>query len=93
MAASIILDMVKARLNRADDVLDGYLSERIDAAIDELTGAGIHLRETAGDNMLVADLAVWRYQNRDKGDEQPKWLRQTIRERWLQDRGGMCCDS
>lgn len=93
MATSIILDLVKARLNRTDSALDEYLTERIHAAIDELTGAGIHLEETAGDNMLVVDLAVWRYQNRDKGEEQPKWLRQTIKERWLQDWGGVCCDS
>ena len=93
MAASILLDMVKARLNRTDSALDDYLTERIHAAIDELTGAGIHLEATAGDNMLVVDLTVWRYQNRDKGDEQPKWLRQTIRDRWIQDKGGLYCDS
>ena len=92
MAASIILEIVKSRLNRTDTVMDEYLTARIDAVIDELTETGIHLEESARDNVLVADLVVWQYQNRDKTDAMPAWLRLARRERWLQDNGGMYCD-
>ena len=93
MAASIILKIVKTRLNRTDTALDEYLTARIDAVIGELTETGIHLEESARDNVLVADLVVWQYQNRDKPGQLPEWLRLARRERWLQDRGGTCCDS
>ena len=88
MAADIILDLVKTRLNRIGvSELDEYLETRIHAAIDKLTADGIHLEETDGDNMFIADFVVWQYQSRDKPGGMPDWLRQARRERWLQDRG------
>lgn len=89
MATEIILQLVKTRLNRVGiSELDDYLIYRINAAVDMLTAYGIHLTETDGDNMLVADLVVWQYQSRDQTGAMPEWLRQALRERWLQDRGG-----
>lgn len=89
MAADIILTLVKTRLNRVGITeLDDHLRYRINAAIDKLTADGIHLEETDGDNMFVADFVVWQYQSRDKPGNMPEWLRLARRERWLQDRGG-----
>lgn len=89
MATEIILQLVKTRLNRVGiSELDDYLIYRINAAVDTLTADGIHLTETDGDNMFVADFVVWQYQNRDQTGAMPEWLRQARRERWLQDRGG-----
>lgn len=82
------LSMVKARLNRlpGDTSLDGYLSARIDAAAAALENAGIMIADTPEDLMLVVDMAVWDYQNRDKPGTMPEWLRLKRRERWLHQR-------
>ena len=77
------LTLVKDRLNRLDSRLDSYLLARINAAIDYLENAGIALTDSAGDLMLVVDVAVWQYQNRDSGAHMPEWLRLRRRERWL----------
>lgn len=81
------LALVKARLNRMplDTSLDDYLTARIGGTIDQLTEAGIHLNESMGDLMLVVDMTVWDYQNRDKPNAMPEWLRLKRRERWLQE--------
>ena len=77
------LTLVKDRLNRLDPRLDSYFRTRIKSAIDCLEDAGIALTDSAGDLMLVVDLAVWQYQNRDSAESMPKWLRLRRRERWL----------
>ena len=82
-----VLGLVKARLNRltSDTSLDDYLTTRIEAAHQELERTGITLVETeARDQLLLADLVVWQYQNRDKPGAMPDWLRLARRERWLQ---------
>lgn len=81
----IILEIVKARLNRApcDSALDEYLLQRIDAAIMELKDKGITAENNTRDCVLIADLVVWQYQNRDKPGGMPDWLRLTLRERWI----------
>lgn len=82
------LSMVKARLNRlpGDTSLDGYLSARIDAAAAALENTGILIADTPEDLMLVVDMSVWDYQNRDKPGAMPEWLRLRRRERWLHQR-------
>ena len=78
--------LVKTRLNRTGlqiQQLDDYLTARIESAIQELEEIGIHLNDSTADLMLVVDYAVWKYNNRDSGEEMPKWLRLTRRERWL----------
>ena len=90
MNTETVLGLVKARLNRlaSDTSLDEYLTQRILAAIDELTGIGINLGDTVEDMMLVVDTTVYQYQNRDKPGGMPEWLRLRRRERWLREAGG-----
>ena len=80
------LALVKYRLNRlqADTTLDAYLQARIDAVRNELEATGIHLTDSQEDILLVVDMAVWQYQDRDKDGSMPEWLRLRRRERWLQ---------
>ena len=82
--------LVKSRLNRpaADTSLDNYLQTRINAAAAELARTGITLTDSADDLMLLVDLTVWEYQNRDKAAGMPDWLRLRRRERWLQQQRG-----
>ena len=84
------MSLVKTRLNRSatDTTFDAYLMPRIEAAADELAGAGIKLTDSSGDLMLLVDTTVWNYQNRDKNAGMPEWLRLKRRERWLQEQRG-----
>lgn len=79
------LSLMKARLNRlqSDTSLDAYFTARIEAAEQALTGNGIELTDSQEDLLLLVDLAVWEYQNRDKPGSMPEWLRLRRRERWL----------
>ena len=82
-----VLDIVKARLNRlaSDTSLDNYLRSRIEAAASELERTGIIIDPAdSRDVVLLADIVVWQYQNRDKPGAMPDWLRLARRERWLQ---------
>ena len=83
------LELVKARLNRlaGDTTLDTYLTARINAAIGEIEATGIHLDDSVCDLMLVVDYTVYAYQNRDKPNSMPEWLRLRRRERWVQEVG------
>lgn len=85
--AQTALLMVKTRLNRLDTSLDDYLSARIEAAEQQLQAIGINLADTTEDLLLVVDLAVWQYQNRDQATQMPPWLRLRRRERWLREGG------
>ena len=79
------LSLMKARLNRLanDTSLDQYFAARITAAENQLTEIGIDLTDSDDDLLLVVDLAVWQYQNRDKPGGMPDWMRLKRRERWL----------
>ena len=82
-----VLSLVKARLNRlaSDTTLDPYLTARIESAQKELMRIGIQIdEESVRDQLLLADLVAWQYQNRDKPGGMPDWLRLARRERWLQ---------
>ena len=81
------LRLVKARLNRLDNTLDDYLTHRILAAVDDLTGRGIHLGARPGDQMLIVDFTVWAYGSRGQQGAMPDWLRWRLRNRWLEERG------
>lgn len=80
------LSLVKYRLNRlqSDHTLDAYLQARINAARTELEATGIRLTNSQADILLVVDMTVWQYQNRDHAGAMPEWLRLKRRERWLQ---------
>ena len=87
MDMEMALGLVKARLTRppGDTALDEYLKKRIEGAAAKLKRMGIHLTESADDMMFLVDYTVWQYQNRDKPDDMPDWLRLDRRERWLAD--------
>ena len=80
-------ELMKTRLNRmgADPSLELDLTSRLEAAAEELKGAGINLTDTSRDLVLLVDTAVWQYQSRDKNTGMPDWLRLRRRERWLQE--------
>ena len=90
-----VLKMVRARLNRmyaggqyADtDGFDEYVRMRCSAAEDELLAMGIRLDGSPADIMLLADYVCWQYSNRDKGEDDPEWLRRRIRSRWIKEAG------
>lgn len=65
---------------------DDYMLLRIKAAVNELQRKGIRLTDSVDDLMLVVDMSVWQYNNRDQTGAEPEWLRHRIRERWLSDR-------
>jgi len=83
-------ELLLARLDRAGlaipDAQAAYYFRRTEAAAEELQKKGVVLDDGANDCMLVADLAAWRIQNRDKAEGEPQWLRYAIRERWIQQR-------
>lgn len=81
------LALVKARLNRlsTDTTLDDYFSARINSVCEELAGTGITLGDGTEDLLLVVDMTVWQYQNRDSQGAMPEWLRLRRRERWLRE--------
>jgi hypothetical protein len=91
---STALGLMKARLNRlqTDTSLDEYFTARLEAADQALTKAGITLTDSTRDMVLVVDMAVWQYQNRDKPDGMPEWLRLARRERWLNERVEVTAD-
>ena len=80
------LAIMKTRLNRmqSDTSLDETaLLPRLRGAVETLRKNGVKLTDSADDVVLLADYAVWRYQNRDSPEEMPKWLRRLRRERFL----------
>lgn len=83
-----VIELIKARLNRADSALDAYLFSRAEAARDDLAhmGVPINMASTA-DCMFMADYVSWQYLNRDKAGAMPEWLRLALRERFLRNRG------
>ena len=92
------LDMVRGRLDilPGNKTRDPQLSLRIDDAAARLRRMGIAItfgeaeeegKDTGADDlMLLVDLTVWSHQNRDKGEDDPLWLRRRLRERWINER-------
>lgn len=87
------LEMVKGRLDilPANTARDAQLLARIEAAAASLNRMGIRIAFEEGDGgtddlILLVDLTVWMIQNRDKGEDEPKWLRRRLRERFMSER-------
>ena len=80
---------MKTRLNRmpGESALDEYFAARLDAAEREMARQGIKLTDGMDDVLLLVDKAVFDYQNRDKMQSQPDWLKAKLRGRWLNERG------
>lgn len=91
-----VMMLVKDRMDRlpGNTLRDVPLKHRIEGAIARLERLGIRFERnaageietiTADDLMLIVDLTVWMQQNRDKGEDEPKWLRRQLQERWMND--------
>lgn len=80
--------LVKARKNMmvSHGMNDVYITTRVNAVVKELERKGIHLTDTADDVILVVDITVWQYNNRDNPNGMPEWLKLARRERWLNDK-------
>ena len=92
-----LLMLVKDRLDRTpgNTLRDLPLMHRIQGAIALLERKGIRFerdesgeiaRMDADDMMLIVDLTAWMVSNRDKGEDEPKWLRRQLNERWMNER-------
>lgn len=68
-----------------DTAKEAYIKARIEAAAQELEGEGVTITSSMGDLLLIVDLTVYNYSNRDKNEPQPRWLRQKITRRFLSD--------
>lgn len=93
--AATVYKGVLSRLDRGGtsppESLEKYYKGRINYAVIQLEGRGIHLGDD--DVGLVIDYAVWMIQNRDKPDAIPLWLQYAIRQRWMQERAEVTDDA
>lgn len=81
-----ILLMLRSRLDEPPHEKDEFLAELIRAVVIELREKnGIIVRDNSQDIMFVTDICAWRYSNRDKTDAMPMWLRQMLRDRYMQE--------
>lgn len=81
-----VLMMLRSRLDEPPHEKDPFLAELIHAVVVELKEKnGIIVRDNSQDIMFVTDICAWRYSNRDKTDEMPRWLRQMLRDRYVQE--------
>lgn len=81
-----ILLMLRSRLDEPPHEKDEFLAELIRAVVIELREKnGIIVRDNSQDIMFVTDICAWRYSNRDKMDAMPMWLRQMLRDRYMQE--------
>lgn len=82
---ALTLGIVKARLGIVVATQDAYLTQLVKSSYAKLVNQmGIVYNETRFDHVtLLADYAVWRYQNRDSSAGMPQWLRLEMRELYL----------
>ena len=81
-----VLMMLRSRLDEPPHEKDFYLSELIHGVVVELREKnGIQVQDNAQDIMFLTDICAWRYSNRDKTDAMPMWLRQMLKERYMQE--------
>jgi hypothetical protein len=76
VAASTVLELVKARLGISTDVRDAYLTSIIQSVVEELEEQqGIKIdNENIIHTMFIVDYATWRYQSRDSSGAMPRHL-------------------
>ena len=82
---TLTLGIVKARLGIVVDTQDVYLTQLVKSSYAKIVNQmGIAYDETRFDHAtLLADYAVWKYQNRDSSAAIPSWLRLEMRELYL----------
>lgn len=81
----LLYKLTKTRLGRLapDADLDALITLYVDSAAEQLEKDGISLKDTADDMTLVMDLAVHKYNRRDKDAPMPEALKWEIQDRWL----------
>lgn len=81
----LLYKLTKTRLGRIapDADLDALVNLYVDSAVAQLESEGISLTEDANDMTIVIDLAVHKYNRRDKDAPMPEALRWEIQDRWL----------
>lgn len=82
------LALVKTRKDMMSGITarDDYLTARIKGVCEKLAERGIHLTESTSDMMLVVDMTVWEYNNRDQSGPMPEWLKDQLKTRFMSDR-------
>lgn len=77
--------LTKTRIGRLapDADLDALVNLYVDSAVAQLEAEGISLTDDANDLTIVIDLAVHKYNRRDKDAPMPEALRWEIQDRWL----------
>ena len=82
---TLTLGIVKSRLGIVVATQDAYLTQLVNSSYAKLVNQmGIVYNEARLDHAtLLADYAVWRYQNRDSTAGMPQWLRLEIRELYI----------
>lgn len=81
----LLYKLTKTRLGRLapDADLDALVNLYVDSAVAQLESEGISLTDDANDLTIVIDLAVHKYNRRDKDAPMPEALRWEIQDRWL----------
>lgn len=81
----LLYKLTKTRLGRLapDADLDALVSLYVDSAVSQMESEGIILTDDANDLTIVIDLAVHKYNRRDKDAHMPEALRWEIQDRWL----------
>lgn len=81
----LLYKLTKTRLGRLapDENLDALVNLYVDSAVAQLESEGISLTDDANDLTIVIDLAVHKYNRRDKDAPMPDALRWEIQDRWL----------
>lgn len=81
----LLYKLTKTRLGRLapDADLDALVNLYVDSAVAQLELEGINLTDDANDLTIVIDLAVHKYNRRDKDAPMPEALRWEIQDRWL----------
>lgn len=89
-ATAEALALVKVRLNKTKcpAEMDAYLTKRIEGAGRYLRKKGIRLDMTDSDDfMLLVDVTVWQYNNRDSAGDEPRWLKRRTNQRFVNEKG------
>lgn len=81
----LLYKLTKTRLGRLapDENLDALVNLYVDSAVAQLESEGVSLTDDANDMTIVIDLAVHKYNRRDKDAPMPDALRWEIQDRWL----------
>ena len=69
MDRTVVLSLLKADLEKRNNVNDDYLEKLIDVAVDRIKAEGITLGESVDDMQLVSMYAAYLYRRRTGNNE------------------------